>query len=271
MNEAAYNYFMIAQKLRQEGKIDASINALLAATKIAPDYAAAHHNLGFLYEQKGERPKALTEYRKAIHLDPALQSAHINLGALLLKIAGPSNLVEAIQVHQNAIRLFPENVKLHYNLGNAYVAVGQRALAISEYKQAVCVDPSFSDAYANLGRELAHDESWVAAVEAYQEALRIGPYELALHYALSNALIQARRTNEAIAEFRKILQSNPKDAECCFQLGRAYLIQSLQEESRESVHLAEQNLLKALSLKPYSLKIVKLLLQAKRRKNYVRL
>ena len=85
MNEVAKKHFLRAQKLRIEGKIDDSINALLAAVSVAPDYAAAHNNLGFLYEQKNQKQKALSEYKEAIRLDPKLERAYINMGSIIIK------------------------------------------------------------------------------------------------------------------------------------------------------------------------------------------
>ncbi len=269
MDEVAKQHFRRAEKLRLEGKVDASINALLAAIKVAPNYAAAHHNLGFLYEQKNERKKALVEYKEAIRLNPKMERAYVNMGALLLNSVEPGWVAEAIDMNRRAICLFPQNVELHYNLGIAYASAGQRALAISEYKEAIRCDHTFSNAYANLGKELALDKDWASASEAYQQSLDLGPDETALRYALCNALIQLRRTNEAIAEFKTILQTNPKDAEGYFQLGRAYLIQALQERSRESIRLAEETLKKALSLRPFSPQSIILLHQVYKLKKRV--
>ncbi|MGI4791255.1 MAG: tetratricopeptide repeat protein [Janthinobacterium lividum] len=262
MNEVAKKHFLRAEKLRLEGNIDSSITALLAAVNVDPNYAAAHHNLGFLYERKHKMQRALAEYEEALRLDPRLEKGYVNMGALLVNSGGFDNFTKAISVHQKAISLFPKNVKLHYNLGNAYVGLGQREHAISAYSEAIQYDPNFYDAYANLGRELVLNEDWVAAVSIFRQAIASGPVEPALRYALCSALIQIRKTTEAIAEFKELIRDNPQDAKGYFQIGRAYLIQAMQEKSKESIRLAEEALKKSLLLKPFNLQTINMLYQA---------
>lgn len=241
---------MLAQELRLSGKIDESIAALLSVLEIAPNHAAAHHNLGFLYERKSQNKKACSEYKEAIRLDPSIALAYVNLGALLLE---EERFEEATTILRQGLTLFPQDAMLHYNLGKVYDNTKQRELAVSEYQAAIHYDPKFTNAYVNLGRNLVLSEDWPAVIDAYQRALELGSDAPALKRDIGSAWIQLKRTDKAISQFIEIIRSSPEDSEAHAYLSRAYIIHAIRNRSRESVRLAEGAVKQALHLKPYSL------------------
>ena len=67
---------------------------------------------------KGWLDRAITEYKRAIELDPDNALAHTNLGAAYVN---KDLLDQAIAEHKRAIELDPNNANAHYNLASAYV------------------------------------------------------------------------------------------------------------------------------------------------------
>lgn len=67
---------------RTERLVEA-VDALEAATQLAPKAATAHNELGIAYRKSGEFARAAGAYREAIRLQPDFAYAHYNLGVLL--------------------------------------------------------------------------------------------------------------------------------------------------------------------------------------------
>ncbi|MEX2585538.1 MAG: tetratricopeptide repeat protein [Balneolaceae bacterium] len=101
------------------------------------------------------------------------------------------NYEEAIRLYQQAIDSDPENVRLHFNLGNALAHAGRTEEAVQAYEQfkSLTDDPKQKAlADYNIGNLLSENEQYDPAIEAYRESLRLNPddedakhnYELAL-------------------------------------------------------------------------------------------
>jgi tetratricopeptide (TPR) repeat protein len=58
---------------------------------------------------------------------------------------------EAIESYKQAIRIDPDHVEAHNNLGVAYGELGRYQEAIESYKQAIRIDPDHAEAHNNLG------------------------------------------------------------------------------------------------------------------------
>ena len=78
---AQHNKLGIA--LYSQGETGKSISEYRKAIKLNPKFARAHSNLGLALEQQGKLDEAVAEYRKAIGLD--LTIARYNLGLALKK------------------------------------------------------------------------------------------------------------------------------------------------------------------------------------------
>ncbi len=66
--------------------------------------------------------------------------------------------VEAIGSYTQAIRINPDDAKVHYNLGIAYVNSGMDKKAIESYKQAIRINPDDAKAHFKLGLDAAFDD-----------------------------------------------------------------------------------------------------------------
>ena len=55
--------------------------SILIKSRLDPGYASVHNNLGIMLE---DNALAETHFREALRLQPSHQSAHVNMGNLLL-------------------------------------------------------------------------------------------------------------------------------------------------------------------------------------------
>jgi tetratricopeptide (TPR) repeat protein len=89
--------------------------------------------------QSGRIKEAMTQYRKALMLNPDLAEAHNNLGIGLLE-KGFSN--EAIFHFKTAIKINPRYFDAYFNFADALLQVGRTGEAINEYRKAFALAKS---------------------------------------------------------------------------------------------------------------------------------
>ncbi len=187
------SYVNEAKQLKQEGKLDESINKYLAALKLNPDFISALNQLAVIYEEQREFDKAITYFHKVIHLQKnkddsqAYAKAEIRLALVYLKQGKTEDAItiyqsaidkdsqlpiwvynqlgnaldqndrvdEAITIYQKAIQLYPDDFNLYLRVAPLYTQTGNLESAIESYKQAIQLksDLSFS-VYANLANIL---------------------------------------------------------------------------------------------------------------------
>src|SRR6185437_1247189 len=64
------------------------------AIEVDGAYALAHFNLGNLYDERGDRPKALEHYHAALEVHPSYADAHYNIALLYQAINQPLKAVQ---------------------------------------------------------------------------------------------------------------------------------------------------------------------------------
>jgi tetratricopeptide (TPR) repeat protein len=105
------------------------------------------YNRGVIYQSQGRFEEAISEYQKAIVLEPQYGWAWSNLGNTWLSL---EKVGEAIECFHKAIEIDPRDPTFHNNLGYAYSRQGQLDSARSEYETAVSLYPNYAAALLNL-------------------------------------------------------------------------------------------------------------------------
>jgi tetratricopeptide (TPR) repeat protein len=99
-------------------------------------------------EAKGEQlPEAIYSYQQVVRLAPEWIEAHINLGVAHYQLA---HWEEARQAFLAAVKIDPSNPMARYNLGCVLEEMGEIADAIVQLKRAVRGMPAHADAHFNL-------------------------------------------------------------------------------------------------------------------------
>ncbi len=131
------------------------------AVQIAPDFAEAYTNLGFLLEGKRETEVAETFYRRSIELNPAYSETYLNLGALL---ASQMRFGEAEAAYRQVIALSPDSPAGWSNLGVLCACMKREVEAEQCYRTAMTLDESYAKARFNLSyvllRQGRFEEGW---------------------------------------------------------------------------------------------------------------
>jgi tetratricopeptide (TPR) repeat protein len=156
--------------------------------------AALAVTLGTLtWRQSRQYADALTLYRTTIERNPSAWMAHGNLGALLRGTDPAQALVHL----ETAVRLKPDLIEGHYNLGTALQELGRLDEAMAQYRKAIALSPRHARAYCNLGNVLRQLGRLEEAERSYAEAIRLEPDLALARSGLGRVLQEQGRLEEA--------------------------------------------------------------------------
>jgi len=156
-----------------------------------------------------------TYYQAILAGNPDSSLAHNNLAVAL---ARRGQIDEAIQHHEEALRLEPDYAQAHYNLANVLARRGRTDEAIPHYEEALRLQPDAAEAHYNLALVLARRGRTDEAIQHYEEALRLEPDAAETHVGLANVLAARGRTDEAIEHYEEALRLKPDLAEARYDL-----------------------------------------------------
>jgi tetratricopeptide (TPR) repeat protein len=111
---------------------------------------------------------------------------------------GIEDYSEAIRLHAEVVRRFPDNALAHYHLGFAQGVMGNRTAEVTEYKRAEALDLRIWDLFLNLGLAQIENGDLNAATDSLQRAVLLGEEHPESHFNL--ALVEEQRGMLAEAE-----------------------------------------------------------------------
>jgi serine/threonine-protein kinase len=166
------NYFLNNSALGvfyyRRGQYAEAAIAFQRVTQNQPDSAWGFINLGAAYLKGGDNERALENFERAIAIAPD-EMAYSNVGAIHY---AEGRYAEAARAFSEAIRLGPKNDVSHRNLGDAYLRLGQRDKARTEYERAVALSDEQLKINPRAGPTLASRAVYDAKLGRIAEAIR---------------------------------------------------------------------------------------------------
>ncbi len=186
-----------------------TLSLMMKSVQLDPRNPGNLYNLGWMFDQLGDVPKAIDLYERAIQASPISFEAMNNL-ALIYEQNGQSD--RAMELLQRAIRVDPEIEIGYFNLGNHYIRQREWKLALRTYDRVLDINPGYAPAAVEKGRihvEIGESE---AAVEDLNRALEVDPHSFDAYLLLSTAYEKMNHIKEAIAAAQEAQRIRP-DAE----------------------------------------------------------
>lgn len=165
----------------------------------------AHNNMGNVYRLRGDLPRALEEYKRALAIRSHSKTL-ANLGATYRRL---HQYPEAMEAYRKALEINPKNPEVSIGLGLVSLELGKFTDARKSFERAIADDPRSEEAYVNLGAVAMREGKVGEAIEHYQKALEANPYFNQAHYNLAVAFVAAKRFEEALREYEATLQGDP--------------------------------------------------------------
>lgn len=213
-------HFMLANVLRDEGKLDEAIEHYRQALRIWPAYERAHNNLGNVLADQGKLDEAIEHYETAIKIAPQFAEAHNNLAVSLME---KGQMDAAIHHFQQTLKLKPDDAEAYYNLANALTMQGKLEEAVEHYLQALQIFPHHAEFQYNLANVFSMQGKFNLAIDSYLEATRLKPDHLKAHNNLGIAYANLGLWNEAMHHYEKAITIDPNYTSAHYNLAMAYL------------------------------------------------
>jgi tetratricopeptide (TPR) repeat protein len=142
--------------------------------RIDPDYGYnTYYNRGATYAKLGKYKDAISDYSRAIRMNPDYIRAYSNRGATYAELG---NYEDAISDYSRAIRIDPDfSARPYYNRGIAYSTLKNYKAAISDYSRAIRMNPDYDSAYKN--RAAAKRSAGLPYCSDYKKACDLGKEE----------------------------------------------------------------------------------------------
>ena len=191
-----------ARQYLQRGDTAAARDLLLAVCERFTGDAEALALLGVALTMTGRHEEAVSRFKAALALQPAVSSLHNNLGNVL-KVLG--RLTEAEASYRTALKIRPDDVHACSNLGALLAETGRPEEAETILRKATTLAPGFADAWNHLGNLAAANGDFTNAETCYRRALEANPHFVDSRCNLADMLLLDRRMDEAEAIYREAL------------------------------------------------------------------
>ncbi|MEJ2704774.1 MAG: tetratricopeptide repeat protein, partial [Sedimentisphaerales bacterium] len=229
------------------GQFDKALSEYAKAIELNPTYAEAYNNRGGVYADLGQFDRAISERTRAIELDPKFDRAYYHRGLAWYK---SGQVAKAVSDYTVALGINPRLVEAYNNRGVAFGSLGQLDRAVLDFTKAVKVDPAHTEAYKNRGLAYFKLNQFTMAISDYTKALELDPELAEVYKNRGTAYGRLGRFDKAILDYSKAIDLDPKYA-------GAYYYRGLAQAFMENQDKAKQDLLKAVELDPSLKKPVK--------------
>ena len=140
----------------------------------SPQKARSYYGRGNAYFDKGNISQAISDYAKAIEINPEYVDAYYNQGN-----AYRGNISQAISNYTKVIEIDPNHFLAYNNRAGAYFKKGNLDQAISDCTKAIEINPEYADAYNNRGLayfiKKEYDKSWKDVHKAEELGYKVNP------------------------------------------------------------------------------------------------
>ena len=199
------------KKLLDELETEEAVDALTQATKLNPDLAEAHFNLGIAHAlvEKDEEEKAITQVETAPTPKPSRRQPKKNAPVVRTKKSEKS-FENAVKAYKKFLVKNPKDDAAQFNLARAYDKLNEDEDALEAAKEAVKLNPDDYEYQTELGVILIKLAQYEEAVAALKKALKIDPTNLQAEDLLEKAEAGRRRVD--FGNKPKPPQSQPEPA-----------------------------------------------------------
>lgn len=214
----AYNHLGAIHAL--QGDQNKAIEAYQRGLQFDPNHPILHFNIARSYAEIGDTNKALSHYEAALRAKPGWLDAIEEYANLLLK---NNKVNEAEETVQNALKLNPDDVKMHTSMGNVYNRRSIYDNAEIEFKKALDENDEYKPALTGLARSLEKQGKHAEAAETINKAQRLNPDDVAIIKQSAEVLLSANFLPAAYEKISRLWEINQNDPQTISLLGQYYI------------------------------------------------
>ncbi|HMH15370.1 MAG TPA: tetratricopeptide repeat protein [Edaphobacter sp.] len=189
---------------------DLAGEALLDLSVAAPDSGQMHQAMAHELVRQRDINGAITNYRKAMAVDPNLPGIHFELAEALHSSPDLKQRAEAEQEYKRALVVNGLDAETISRLGDLQADKGDLDGAATYYKQALKLQPGYTDAALGLARFYTEKNDPASALPLLEQVTTADPTNVLAHYRLSavyrklNRPADAKRELDAYQKYKDI-------------------------------------------------------------------
>lgn len=193
------------------GRLSSEVN--LRLMKAAPNSPRTYQLMASVAAADGNWEGAIDAYRKALHLQPGLQGAHLQIAILtLMHSADPNAWHQAIVDLNEELKIDPTSAEAEYEIGEAYRKHDQLEPAVTAFRKALALEPSAVPTRLGLAKALRQLGRKSEALTALEPARQSAPDDPDVHFVLAQIYRDLGQTAEAqkeMAAFQRLRAAAP--------------------------------------------------------------
>jgi Flp pilus assembly protein TadD len=198
---------LLAMCLADVGDVPGAEAGFLRALENAPYHPGILFNFGTWLSRQGRAQAAIQSYLAATAIKPDFVDAWIKLGILMLE---QGTFVQAAEMFQRAVDLQPDAAHAWQGLGRAKQSLGDLDAAVEALRKATNLSPSDGSPWVDLGVTLQSLGRLEDALASFKHAHELGARDPGVPGAIIDLLGNLGRTNEALEEGRRLVDTNPQ-------------------------------------------------------------
>ena len=199
------------------------------------EFGRNYLSYGSIFFERGYLEQSEAFFQQALLEDPSSAEAFYGLGSVYLQ---PQESAEARRSFERAVQLQPNYPgtlpKSWNNLGILAARAGRTDEAISNFRQALKLDPDYTIALNNLGNAHRQEKQWEEAKSAFQHSLEMNAADPEANYGMGMVFAQLDQTQQAYEYLQKALAARPVYPEALNNLGILYLRTKRRNEAEHS-------------------------------------
>ena len=194
--------------LAEKKQYDEAISNFDKAIELDPDNSVIYVKRGDAYDEKKQPEQALADFNRAIDLDPKNSMAYRGRG---LVHHTKKRLDEALADYNKAIELDPNNAKAYNSRGSYYRDKKRYDEALTNYSRAIELDPNYSSAYNNRANVFREREQLDKSLADCEKAIELEPNSSSAYNCRGNVHRKKNLPDKALADFNKAIELDPND------------------------------------------------------------
>lgn len=215
-------FYHLGEIYRMQVKFEAAISNYHKALQLNPDFAPPYLGLARVALELDPQADVLDELDRALQLDPDYGEAYLERAAWYLS---KNEIEPASHDLEEAARLLPDSPLLYLHQANLALLQEETALALKAARRARELDLTLLPVYKVLGQAAVLEGDWETAQEALVIYTASSPEDQEAWIALGQALSGKIKPDfeGAVQAFSKALALNDESFEALYGRGLAYL------------------------------------------------
>ncbi len=241
--ESKFIYNLIGVSYFNLGKYSNAVANYNISISLNPKNSEAYNNKGLCLKKMGDFEGALENYKLALKINPNFLDVYNNIGNLYYEL---KSFKDAEKIWSDGLKVSSNNIVLLRNLGALlFEKKGENSLAKKKFEKILALSPEKPFALNYLGMIYKSEGKFDKAERYFKNAIEVDPYYSEAYYNLSY-LKKFNKQNNFLRKLEKLYSSKQVSEEdkvyICFSLAKAF--DDLEKYSLSYKYLSEGNFLR---------------------------